>query len=81
MSAHFKWYPGSSEVIVPWMAQYSFPSQANKAIKMTPRIPPSITICFSNYVRKWCSLYSWSSYASRVPSSRVRQPTQHHPRV
>ncbi len=40
MSAHFKWYPASEEVIVPWNARYSFPSQANKAVKITPRIPP-----------------------------------------
>lgn len=40
MASHFKWYPGSEEVIVPWNARYSFPSQANKAIKLTPRIPP-----------------------------------------
>lgn len=40
MSAHYKWYPSESEVIVPWNARYSFPSQANKAVKMTPRIPP-----------------------------------------
>jgi hypothetical protein len=40
MASHFKWYPGSDNVIVPWNAQYSFPSQANKSIKMTPRIPP-----------------------------------------
>jgi len=40
MSAHFKWYPASEEVVVPWNARYSFPSQANKAVKITPRIPP-----------------------------------------
>lgn len=40
MSTHFKWYPASEEVVVPWNARYSFPSQANKAVKMTPRIPP-----------------------------------------
>jgi hypothetical protein len=40
MSTHFKWYPSSEETIVPWNARYSFPSQANKAVKMTPRIPP-----------------------------------------
>lgn len=40
MSTHFKWYPSSEEVIVPFNARYSFPSQANKAVKMTPRIPP-----------------------------------------
>jgi hypothetical protein len=40
MASHFKWYPSSSEVTVPWNARYSFPSQANKAVKMTPRIPP-----------------------------------------
>lgn len=40
MSAHFKWYPSSEEVVVPWNARYSFPSQANKSVKITPRIPP-----------------------------------------
>ena len=40
MSAHFKWYPSSEEVVVPWNARYSFPSQANKCTKITPRIPP-----------------------------------------
>jgi hypothetical protein len=40
MSAHFKWYPSSEEVVVPWNARYSFPSQSNKATKITPRIPP-----------------------------------------
>lgn len=40
MSAHFKWYPSSEESVVPWNARFSFPSQANKAEKMTPRIPP-----------------------------------------
>lgn len=40
MSSHFKFYPGSEEVVIPWNARYSFPSQANKSIKITPRIPP-----------------------------------------
>lgn len=40
MASHFKWYPSSEEVVVPWNARYSFPSQANKSIKLTPRIPP-----------------------------------------
>lgn len=40
MASHFRWYPAESEVIVPFNARYSFPSQANKAVKMTPRIPP-----------------------------------------
>ena len=40
MSAHFKWYPASEEVVVPWNARYNFPSQANKCVKITPRIPP-----------------------------------------
>lgn len=40
MTSHFKFYPGSEEVVIPWNARYSFPSQANKAIKTTPRIPP-----------------------------------------
>lgn len=40
MSSHFKWYPSNEEVVVPWNARYSFPSQANKSVKVTPRIPP-----------------------------------------
>ena len=40
MASHFKWYPSETEVVVPFNARYSFPSQANKAVKMTPRIPP-----------------------------------------
>jgi hypothetical protein len=40
MASHFKWYPDGDNVVVPWNAQYEFPSQANKAMKMTPRIPP-----------------------------------------
>jgi hypothetical protein len=47
MSTHFKWYPAESEVVVPWNARYSFPSQANKAVKMTPRIPPKNASQFS----------------------------------
>ena len=40
MASHFKWYPSDSETVVPFNARYAFPSQANKAVKMTPRIPP-----------------------------------------
>lgn len=47
MSAHFKWYPASEEVVVPWNARYSFPSQSNKAVKITPRIPPKSGSSFS----------------------------------
>lgn len=47
MSAHFKWYPASEEVVVPWNARYSFPSQANKAVKITPRIPPKNGAAFT----------------------------------
>ena len=47
MATHFKWYPDNEEVIIPWNARYSFPSQANKAEKMTPRIPPKNGAAFS----------------------------------
>jgi hypothetical protein len=40
MASHFKWYPSDTEVVVPFNARYAFPSQANKTVKMTPRIPP-----------------------------------------
>ena len=47
MSSHFKWYPASEEVVVPWNARYSFPSQANKSVKITPRIPPKSGASFA----------------------------------
>jgi hypothetical protein len=40
MASHFQWYPASEEVVVPFNARYSFPTQANKAVKVTPRVPP-----------------------------------------
>lgn len=40
MSSHFAWYPSSDSVTIPWNARYSFPTQANKTLKMTARIPP-----------------------------------------
>lgn len=40
MAEHFKFYPDARDTIVPWNARYQFPSQANKATKVTPRIPP-----------------------------------------
>ncbi len=40
MASHFRWYPSETEIVVPFNARYDFPSQANKAVKMTPRIPP-----------------------------------------
>lgn len=47
MASHYKWYPPSEEVVVPWSARYSFPSQANKAVKITPRIPPKTGFQFN----------------------------------
>lgn len=47
MASHFKWYPSSDETVVPWNARYQFPSQSNKAEKMTPRIPPKNGSIFS----------------------------------
>lgn len=47
MASHFKWYPSDEEVVVPWNARYSFPSQANKAVKLTPRIPPKSGTSFT----------------------------------
>lgn len=40
MADHFRFYPSSEEVTIPFNARYSFPTQANKAVKITPRIPP-----------------------------------------
>lgn len=47
MASHFKWYPAESEVVVPFNARYTFPSQSNKAMKMTPRIPPKNAAVFT----------------------------------
>lgn len=47
MSQHYKWYPSEEDVVVPFNARYSFPSQANKAVKITPRIPPKNGAIFS----------------------------------
>ncbi|MFA7327750.1 MAG: hypothetical protein WC121_13870 [Candidatus Kapaibacterium sp.] len=47
MSAHFKWYPADEEATIPWNARYSFPSQANKATKITSRIPPKNGMTFN----------------------------------
>jgi hypothetical protein len=40
MASHFTWYSSQEERTVPFNARYAFPSQANKSVKMTPRIPP-----------------------------------------
>lgn len=40
MSSHFAVYPTSTPSKTPWKAQYEFPSYANKAVKIVPRIPP-----------------------------------------
>lgn len=47
MSTHFKWYPDQDQVTVPWNARYTFPSQANKSVKITPRISPKNGSVFS----------------------------------
>jgi hypothetical protein len=40
MASHYRFYPASEDVIIPWNATYEFPSLANKAVKITPRLPP-----------------------------------------
>lgn len=47
MSAHFKWYASAEETVIPWNGRYTFPSQATKAEKLTPRIPPKNGNAFS----------------------------------
>lgn len=47
MASHFKWYPDGDNVVIPWNAQYEFPSQANKTMKTTPRIPPKSGTVFT----------------------------------
>jgi len=34
MSSHFRWYPSSDEMVVPFMAQYAFPSQVRSQAKL-----------------------------------------------
>jgi len=40
MATHSKWYPSNEEEVVPYNATYSFPAQANKSVKIVPRIAP-----------------------------------------
>lgn len=40
MSQHFRQYPSADDNVIPWNATYPFPSLANKALKVTPRIAP-----------------------------------------
>lgn len=40
MASHFQWYPSSSQNVTPWNAQFTFPEQANKAIRVATRVPP-----------------------------------------
>ncbi len=47
MAEHFKFYPNSADTVVPWNARYQFPSQSNKATKVTPRIAPKNGAIFS----------------------------------
>lgn len=47
MSEHFKFYPDARDTVVPWNARYQFPSQSNKATKVTPRLPPKNGATFS----------------------------------
>ena len=41
MATHYKFYDGLDETVVPFNARYSFPTQSNKANKITSRITPS----------------------------------------
>ena len=47
MATHSVYYPSSSDVVTPWNAKYTYPAQANKARKFTPRIPPKNGATFS----------------------------------
>lgn len=40
MATHFRWYGSNTTVTVPFNAVYTYPSQANKSVKSTPRLPP-----------------------------------------
>lgn len=47
MADHFKYYPSDEAVVTPFNAKYAYPSQANKAVKMTPRIAPKNGLNFA----------------------------------
>jgi hypothetical protein len=40
MADHYKWYPSTADSVIPWNQRYEYPTEANKALKTTPRIPP-----------------------------------------
>ena len=41
MASNLRIYPDAEDVVIPWNADYEFPSVANKAIKISPRLPAS----------------------------------------
>lgn len=41
MASNLRYYPTQEDTIIPWNADYEFPSVANKAIKISPRIQPT----------------------------------------
>lgn len=75
MASHFKWYASSEEVIVPWNARYSYPSQANKAVKMTPRIPPKNG---SEFKPGQVIRLEFPAQGSLLIDARLRQPSYDH---
>jgi len=81
MASHFKWYPSSDETVVPWNARYQFPSQSNKAEKMTPRIPPkngaqftpgqTIRLEFPAQGKFYYFLHRWKMFSDGVTHSKL----------
>jgi len=69
MSTHFKWYPASEEVIVPFNARYSFPSQVTLTFMLGQQGCQNDTT-YSTKERFHFS--TRSSDASRIPSSRYQ---------
>jgi len=53
MATHFRWYGADTKVTVPWNMTYEYPSQANKAVKSTPRLVPKNGSTFTpqSYIR------------------------------
>lgn len=41
MASNLRYFPTAEDVVIPWEQDYEFPSVANKAIKISPRITPS----------------------------------------
>ncbi len=78
MASHYRFYAASNETVVPWNASYQFPSQANKAVKTTPRLVPKNGAVFvpGNMIRIECPA---TGYMNTMNSTFIMDVTLFYP--